>query len=103
MSSFQTSPGSAYSILTVVCVSVVLEEIARRLLPIRYPHRYLAPSGMARAAIGFTKIPSLVLIDGNLNADWYISHILLILVLPYLRDLQNAVFRQNSTQQLSFN
>ena len=40
---------------------------------IRYQHRGPAPSMMVCAAIGYTTLTSLIRIDGNLNADQYIS------------------------------
>lgn len=41
---------------------------------------------------------SLVRIDSHLNADWYLSDVLCLVVVPSLQDLPDAFFQQNNAR-----
>ncbi|GFU78501.1 hypothetical protein TNCV_2301131 [Trichonephila clavipes] len=84
MSSFQTSLGSACSILMAVYVSEISEEITLW-------HRFPVPGVRVRAAIGYMTRTSLVQINDNLNADRCIADILFPVAMPYLQGLLNAL------------
>ncbi|GFV37009.1 hypothetical protein TNCV_1470121 [Trichonephila clavipes] len=97
MSSFQTSPGSAYSIL--VTVSGCFDEIARHLLLFDTGRGALQLVWWFRQPyIGYMTHPSLVRIQCNLNADRYISDILHPVVMPPFQGLSNASFQQNNAR-----
>lgn len=65
---------------------------------IRYLHRSPATGVMVWAAIGYMTLISLVWIYRNLNANWYISDILLPVVVPYLRGLPDTIFQQDNAR-----
>ncbi|GFX04388.1 hypothetical protein TNCV_3975351 [Trichonephila clavipes] len=57
----------------------------------------LAPGVKFWAAIYITR-QFLVRINGNLNADRYISYILRPVIVPYLRGLPNTIFQQDNAR-----
>ncbi|KAF8783472.1 hypothetical protein HNY73_013629 [Argiope bruennichi] len=64
---------------------------------IRYRYRS-ASDVMIWGAIRYITRTSLLQIYCNLKADWYISDILLPVVVSYLRDLPNAIFQQDNAR-----
>ncbi|CAL1274843.1 unnamed protein product [Larinioides sclopetarius] len=71
-----------------------------RTLPdcIRYRLTGPAPGVMIWAANWYTTRTSIVQIDGILNADRYISVILRLVAVPYLRDLPNKIMQDHMLQ-----
>ena len=61
-----------------------------------YRYRGPAPGVMVWAAIGYTTSTFLIRIDGNLNADRYISDIFRPVVVHYLRGLSNFILQQDN-------
>lgn len=57
----------------------------------------LSLAGWFGQPLGTLLDTSLVGIDGNSNSDMYFSEILCSVVMPCLRDLPSAIFRQNNT------
>lgn len=53
---------------------------------------------MVWAAITYATCTSLLQINGNLNADWYISDTLCLVVVPFFQDLLNAIFQQDNAR-----
>ena len=63
-----------------------------------YRYRVLSQGAMVWATSGNTTRTSLVQIDGNFNANRYISGILRQVVVHYFRDFQNVIIRQDNAR-----
>ena len=86
--SFQRNSASAYNILKIICVSAG-SETTRHLFLLNIGIG--VPSVIVCAVIEYTTLTYTVRIDGNFNADRYISDILRPVVVSHLRRQPNSI------------
>ena len=89
MLSFRPSLGSEGNVLLAEFMSRDSEETAECLFVFDRDH---SPGVIVSAAIGCTTRTSLVHINDILNADRYVSDILSLMAVLYIRDLQNEIY-----------
>ena len=91
------------SVCSILMAYTCLEATKRPHSPacIRYWHSSPELYVMVWAAIGLMARTSLVRIDGNFNADSYISDTLRQVVVPYLWGLPNVISQQNNVNHMS--